>query len=432
MTKTEFLSKRKSVGTLCHAPHTNLYLGHNGAATVCCANRYYEVGRYPEQTLEEIWNGEKYKSIRKEVDSFSFKKGCFACEYFLNLEKFKLLKISQYDVEGDYRNLKYPYKLDLELDNKCNLECIMCSGTFSSSIRKNREKKPAYSSPYNTENFISEITPFILNAKQINFFGGEPFLISIYDKIFDILLKNKSTAELYIQTNGTVFSNKTEQILNKLNINLSVSIDGGTKQVYEKIRKNASFVTVSENCKKFNTVLTKRKKNFYISSVICTTNAMDLINLIIFANKHNAKIYFHHVNNPSELSIETLGAKELKDITSFYENNISIINKFLPKNENYNSLMDVIDFFKKTHKRRIETQDMSILDKLRVVSPEKYNFLLELSKLHNLSIDVFNNELIKRKDNIYFTEKLLDNIIKSDLSDFKHMVNSYMNFNGKV
>ena len=94
--------------------------------------------------------------------------------------------------------------------------------------------------------------------------------------------------------------------------------------------------------------------------------------------------------------------------------------------------MDVIDFFKKTHKRRIETQDMSILDKLRVVSPEKYNFLLELSKLHNLSIDVFNDELIKRKDNIYFTEKLLDNIIKSDLSDFKHMVNSYMNFNEKV
>ena len=159
---------------------------------------------------------------------------------------------------------------------------------------------------------------------------------------------------------------------------------------------------------------------------------MDLINLIIFANKHNAKIYFQHVNNPSELSIETLGAKELKDITSFYENNISIINKFLPKNENYNSLMDVIDFFKKTHKRRIETQDMSILDKLRVVSPEKYNFLLELSKLHNLSIDVFNDELIKRKDNIYFTEKLLDNIIKSDLSDFKHMVKSYMNFNEKV
>jgi MoaA/NifB/PqqE/SkfB family radical SAM enzyme len=311
----------------------------------------------------------------------------------------------------------------------------MCSGKFSSSIRKNREKMPAYNSPYNNENFINEITPFILNAKQINFFGGEPFLISTYDKIFDILLKNKSAAELYIQTNGTVFSNKIEQILNKLNVNLSVSVDGGTEEVYEEIRKNASFVTVSENCKKFNNILTKRKKSFYISSVICTKNARDLTNLIIFANKHNAKIYFHHVHNPNELSIEALGAKELKDITSFYETNISIINKFLPKNENYNSLMDAIDFFKKTHKRRVETQNTDILDKLRILSPEKYNFLLELSKLHNLDINIFNNEFeeaVKRKDNMYFTESWLDNIIKSDLSDFKHMVNGYINFNEKI
>ena len=94
--------------------------------------------------------------------------------------------------------------------------------------------------------------------------------------------------------------------------------------------------------------------------------------------------------------------------------------------------MDVIDFFKKTHKRRVETQNTNILDKLRILSPEKYNFLLELSKLHNFSMNIFSDELTKRKDNMYFTEKWLDSIIKSDLSDFKHMVNSYINFNEKV
>jgi len=428
MTKDEFLYSRKKLGTLCQAPHSNLYIGHNGNITACCSNRTYVLGKYPDKSLLEIWNGEPAKKLRKELDNFSFKEGCFACSYFLNIEKFKSLKITHYDTEGTYRDLPYPHRLDLELDNKCNLECTMCNGVFSSSIRKNREKLFSYISPYNNDKFLEELTPFLLNAKKINFFGGEPFLITIYDKIFDVLLKNKSKAIIYIQTNGTIFNKKIESICNKLNISISISIDGGTKEIYEKIRKNSSFELISENCTKFNNILNKNKKNLLISSVVSTENIYDLLNLVIFANKHNSKLFFHHVKSPLELSIESLSRLELKKVIDFYEQSITTFTKFLPKNENLNSLIEIMNLLKDSYKIKINLENLKnkFLEELKLKFPDKYIFLLENLNKFNVSPEIFSIVFFKHEHIFNSVQAALENFMNDDIEIFKEKVNTYL------
>lgn len=420
MTKTEFISKRKIVGTLCQAPHTNLYLGHKGIASVCCANRSYIIGEYPKDSLKDIWNSEKLKELRKELDNFSFKKGCFQCSYFLEMEKFKLLKITHYDIpDNNYRNLEYPYRLDLELNNTCNLECKMCNGVFSSSIRKNREKRDPYISPYENDEFLIQLKPFLLNAKQINLYGGEPFLIKIYDKIFDILLeqkskisKNKKLPSIFVQTNGTVFSQKTEKIVTELDINLGVSVDGGTQAVYENIRKNSSFTKVVENCKAFKHILKKKNKNFFISTVLCKENIHDLLNIVILANKFECDIYFQHVVHPVSLSIENMDLNELKNIVNFYNDSLeSIAGKFLPKNNNYYSLIDAINFVKTAYKNKFENKKQYYTEAGNVLADTNFSdevLTLDILKQYDLEkYKILENVSIENKIDIKYLEDFL-------------------------
>jgi MoaA/NifB/PqqE/SkfB family radical SAM enzyme len=75
-----------------------------------------------------------------------------------------------------------PKVMEFELSNECNLECVMCNGSFSSSIRKNREKLPPIISPYN-DDFVNELDAFIPHLTDAKFLGGEPFMIEIYLKI---------------------------------------------------------------------------------------------------------------------------------------------------------------------------------------------------------------------------------------------------------
>jgi sulfatase maturation enzyme AslB (radical SAM superfamily) len=443
MTKNEFISKRRNLGTMCQAPHTNLYLGHKGIASVCCANRSFTLGQYPDQTLLQIWNGEKIKELRKELDNFSFKKGCFQCKYFLDMEKFKLLKITHYDAPDNvYKGLEYPYRLDLELDNTCNLECKMCNGVFSSSIRKNRENRPAYISPYYNNNFLKELTPFLLNAKQINFYGGEPFLIKIYSDIFDILLDNKSQANIFIQTNGTVFSSKVEKILKKLNLNLGVSIDGGTKEVYENIRKNSSYEKVIENCNIFKNILKEKNKKFFISTVLCKENIHDLLNIAVLANKFETDVYFQHVVHPVNMSLENMSFLELKYLVDFFENSLkSIVFKFLPKNSNYYSLLDAVEFVKNIYKQKIENKkeiydannafnsffDDATIENLREYDKEKYNLLEKAAQDNNLKLEYLEDFLKLFSSSIFSKNNFSKNNSKqATLDEFKQGLEKYL------
>jgi MoaA/NifB/PqqE/SkfB family radical SAM enzyme len=323
VTEVDFLKNRQKKGMLCSAPFNSLYIGQKGEFFVCCANRFYKLGSYPEQTIMEIWNGEPLKKIREEMKQMKFNVGCGHCSHNLKCGNFETLKIPFYDYKGTTKKLKYPIRLDLELDNICNLECVMCNGKHSSSIRKNREKLPKYISPYD-DKFYNELFEILPHVKRVDFYGGEPFLIKGYYKILDFCREKKLKINFYLQTNGTVYNEKIESYLKELDIDVGVSIDAGTKELFEKIRVNADFDKVCLNLKKISNVLLSKNKKLTISTVVMGSNVRDLHKIVTLANSINANIYFHKLMFPENMALSALKKEEIDEIYS-----IMSVKKFL-------------------------------------------------------------------------------------------------------
>ena len=165
---------------LCHAPFVSLNFEQNGNVTACCYNRTFVLGTYPQNNLEEIWTSKKTNQLREYIKVNDLTHGCELCLHQLESGNFSGMRAKGYDLYAQDKNdssleLK-PQVFEFELSNTCNLECTMCNGHFSSSIRKNREQLPPKENPYDAD-FVNQLEAFFLDLKVAKFLGGEPFLI---------------------------------------------------------------------------------------------------------------------------------------------------------------------------------------------------------------------------------------------------------------
>lgn len=141
--------------SLCMAPWTHTYLSPQTERRMCCASRepaqnfrqYIDThdgtGRYVPITLEQHWNGEHMKSVRRRMMQGEILPECEVCNY-------KLLNV---DVYRDYFNHLFahryqeamasthddgsttltPVSWDYRFSNLCNFKCRMCGDMLSSA-----------------------------------------------------------------------------------------------------------------------------------------------------------------------------------------------------------------------------------------------------------------------------------------------------------
>lgn len=138
-----------------------------------------------------------------------------------------------------------PICADLELVNWCNIMCHMCPNT----VKKNQDQRHNLS--------IDDIKTFLDSNSQlieVRIQGiGEPFLYA------DVLIEGvKILSEKSIwsrtTTNGMLL-NKNDNYKRIIDANIGeigVSIDGASKESYEKIRLGSDFEKVCENSKVLN------------------------------------------------------------------------------------------------------------------------------------------------------------------------------------
>jgi sulfatase maturation enzyme AslB (radical SAM superfamily) len=183
--------------------------------------------------------------------------------------------------------------MEFEFGNICNFECIMCGGKWSSSIRKNREKLPPIISPYD-DNFVNELVPFIKHLRLANFLGGEPFLTSLYYKIWDKIFEHNPNCAVYVTTNGSILSPKVREYLIKSNMRVVVSLDSLQKDTYELIRKNGNFHLVMKNV--FEFLAMKRLSTIAFCPLI--QNVLELPAIAKFCIDNSIALYINTVTKP--------------------------------------------------------------------------------------------------------------------------------------
>ena len=294
---------------ICHAPFSNMYFNVHGDCAPCWLT-FIEPDSYPQKSVRDIWFGEKYQSLRKHLLEYDLTYKCNVCLKNLQSGNYTSVLARAYDVNEP---AEYPSMLELELSNTCNLECVMCIGELSSSIRKNRERLPALKNAYD-DNFIQQLEEFIPHLKELRFNGGEPWLINAVFKILEKVEKLNPKLKIVIATNGTVMNYKVKEWMGKLNIHINFSLDSLTPDIYETIRVNAHFDRVMEHFLFYQQYAKQNNRTMCLMVNPMRNNWFEMPEFIRFVNKHQINIWFNTIHRPVEWSVWALPHAELEKI----------------------------------------------------------------------------------------------------------------------
>ncbi len=303
---------------LCAAPFINLFFGNRGRVMACCANKMYELGRYPEQSILEIWHGKRIAELRKAMLNGDYSKGCMGCKAFIDNGNTSGAPFTGYTQPGEEIKENWPQRLEFEITNTCNLECVMCTGEYSSSIRERREHKPSLYDPYD-DAFIEQLEPFLPHLKSVRFVGGEPFLIARYFKVWEMIAAINPSIQIFIQTNGTILNSKVKSVLEKISASISVSIDSLNAENYPSIRVNGDLSNTLRNIQYFSDYCVRKGTNLSFSFCSMSCNWSEIPHIAYFANTYNATVFYNTVHYPVNLSLQTLSKDRLLDIITYLD-----------------------------------------------------------------------------------------------------------------
>jgi MoaA/NifB/PqqE/SkfB family radical SAM enzyme len=288
----------------CMAPLTNMYFQYNGVVAPCCHNTRTIAGIYPYKSIREIWNDMRISSLAKALRNNDFSDGCGLCVPDLLMENFTSTRFGGYDVHGP--SAEMPLRMEFNISNRCNLECAMCYGGFSSMIRNNRECLPPVQSPYG-EDFFSELSEFIPALHEARFSGGETFLIPEYFRIWDMIAKLNSDCGITVVTNGTIVNHAVKKALSQGKFSVNLSLDSLNPVTLQQMRKHANLAQILKNMAFFREYC--KQNNSWFGITVCPTvmNWQDIPELITYAAGEEIPVWFSNVWFPADLALYAAG-----------------------------------------------------------------------------------------------------------------------------
>ncbi|MCK9612274.1 MAG: radical SAM protein [Bacteroidales bacterium] len=301
---------------MCFAPFSSMFFSVFGKASPCYATYFSEQLTYPESSIKEIWNGNGFNHIRQQVKNNDLSDICRFCHISMITKNFGSMLSLKYDHYSFYGK-KYPSIMEFELENTCNLECVMCSGFLSSSIRKNREKLSPVEKKYD-ENFVKQLEEYIPYLKVAEFTGGDPLLIDIYYDIWEKIIEKNPACNILVTTNANTMNKRFRDLMERYNkFSFNVSIDSLQKNTYESIRVNGNFEIAMENISFIHNYVNRNKTTMNFLVCPLQLNWSELPEFVRYGNEHGICVYFHHVIKPPQLTLKSMPAEELQKIYQY-------------------------------------------------------------------------------------------------------------------
>jgi MoaA/NifB/PqqE/SkfB family radical SAM enzyme len=273
---------------LCLAPWVSINFTIDGFANVCCLNRKTAVD-IKGKTINEIWQSEEFRKLRKSVAKGNLSYDCAVCKEQIDGGNFTGVKAISYDPFYP-ANPERPKVMEFCLDNTCNLACTMCNSVLSSTIRK-KQNLPDFVPKYD-DDFVQQLEEYIPFLESVVFSGGEPFLTPIYFKIWEKIIAIKPNLIISVVTNGTTLNSKIKNLLERGRFKINVSLDSVDKNTYESIRQNATFERVMENFAWFQDYGARKNLSVNIPVCVLTLNWQNIPDIIRFANEKDVSINF--------------------------------------------------------------------------------------------------------------------------------------------
>ncbi len=318
--------------------HTNIK--QEGKVSACW--RYPDrVGDYTEESIVEIWNGDRMKTLRQQLLNGERPAGCRSCwdmedsgvrstrqqttEDYSNITNFEIVAAT---IKEDYSMpLSSLKSIEVRFDNICNLMCRHCSPDYSSvwevAVKRDEKlnQKMIQLGTFRkqedhvrlTDNVITEIGQVISpNLVELMIAGGEPLYHDKHYKFIESLLPNADKIMLSYNSNLTTLEYKGKNILdlwkNFRKVLLRVSIDGD-RHCYQYVRVHNDLEKVEKHI-----ALAIELDNTKVNAT-CTTSLLNITRLTSIVEYYlSLGAYFHTsiVQYPRALNPKLL-PKVLKD-----------------------------------------------------------------------------------------------------------------------
>lgn len=167
----------------------------------------------------------------------------------------------------------YPRRLTVTLSNRCNLFCIMCLTRYVK-----------WEIPRRTIEELYTLFPYL---EKVMWQGGEVFALDFFEEILTAGFQYPHLRQSIV-TNGQLITEDMAEKLVKNNVELTISIDGVSKEVYEHIRKGANFEILIRNLKLISELKKKHKSNIVLNLnvAVMKSNYHQLEGFIDFAKEY--------------------------------------------------------------------------------------------------------------------------------------------------
>lgn len=322
----------KDVRAMCYAPHTSLVFDMQGRVKACGWNWAHPVGDIRTQTLDEIWAGAKVTQLRRALENYEFGPGCAFCANQTRdgrtahavMRLFDRFNVSAPDPQ-------WPQCMEFSLGNTCNLECVMCSGVYSSAIRARRDRLPPLVSVY-PNGFVDSLRKYLSHLATARFDGGEPLLMEEYYRIWEMMAAEAPLVKCHVTTNGTVFDSRIERLLDRLDFDFAVSVDGTTKETVESIRVNTDFDAQWAILQRLRTYTRERKTTLSLKFCLLPQNWHEFGDLCLLADAWDCSVAVNVVRQPAHCCIDNLPPPELRRILDAMERQAVSLDSQLVRN----------------------------------------------------------------------------------------------------
>ena len=327
-------------------------------------------GKFEPVTLEEHWNSDYMKDIRKRMLNGEKLSQCDVCnDQILNLHTYRkyftetLFPHKVDDIVANTRKDGHydpmPVSYDYRISNLCNFKCRMCGEQLSSSWEAEKKKLDlidVVQEPWlepNTRKSISDFQVEVLEEElqretvdnktieEIYWVGGEPLMFERHWTIMQQLVDNGHAKNVTVRYNTNLSRvkykdyNLWEMLHHFKNVNICASIDGAY-EVGEYIRDGLVWDEWIENFKSGMFLIDQFGDDAMVFDVTLTTPKLfHLKDLFDVARELDVKSYFKFtfafdpsvVMSPMCLACKEVSKPWCEELISYFDKNRTWKNK---------------------------------------------------------------------------------------------------------
>lgn len=288
----------------CPMPFLHLNIKPDEGVTACWRCQTV-LGKYNEESLTDIWNGQKWQEFRQQHMDGKRPEGCRSCwemeDAGVESTRQVMLRETAASVEqlADVYSLTPPAPKDIEIrfGNLCNLQCRHCSQKFSSqwmnTIKANPELQETMREidglpktlsvnelPDNTSDELRTMAP---NLEMIRITGGEPLMHPMHYEMLDAFTGYEQNITLDYNTNLHYLGLKGKNIYDYWKkykkITCRVSIDADEDN-YNYIRFKGNIDKLKQNWRTLQSELEEEiERGTFDIYATCTVSVLNAIRI---------------------------------------------------------------------------------------------------------------------------------------------------------